>query len=71
MNGKNGTAKVMAVMDRTFGKGQAIEVAYPDGNRDQMLLFPELPFLLFRSSLHNGGEGDVSHPPDASGQRCR
>lgn len=56
LNDKGGTAKVVDVSDRTFGKGQAIEVAYADGNRDQILLFPGLPFVLFRSSLHNGGK---------------
>ena len=48
-----GTAKTTAVTDKAFGKGRAIEVDYPDGNRDQILLFPDLPFALFRSGLHN------------------
>jgi hypothetical protein len=56
LNGKIGTAKVVAVTDKAFGQGEAIEVAYPDGNRDQILLFPELPFVLFRSTLHNGSK---------------
>src|SRR5438105_8445978 len=44
LNGKKGTARDVAVADRTFGKGLAIEVAYPDGNRDEVMLFPGLPF---------------------------
>jgi hypothetical protein len=56
LNDKKGTARVVTVMDRTFGKGQAIEVSYPGGNSDQVLLFAELPFVLFRSRLHNGGK---------------
>jgi hypothetical protein len=56
LSGKKGTAKVAVVMDSIFGKGQAIEVRYPDGSSDQVLLFPDLPFVLFRSRLHNGGK---------------
>jgi hypothetical protein len=56
LNGKKGNARVIAVADRTFGKGQAIEVVYPEGGRDQVLLFAGLPLVLFRSTLHNGGK---------------
>jgi hypothetical protein len=56
LNGKKGTARIISVADATFGKGRAIEVAYPDGNSDQILLFADLPFVLFRSRLHNGGK---------------
>jgi hypothetical protein len=55
LSGAGGAARVAAVRDKTFGDGQAIEVAYPGGNRDQILLFPNLPFVLFRAGLHNGG----------------
>ncbi len=56
LSGNGGAAGVVAVADKTFGPGQAIEVAYPNGNRDTVTLFPHLPFALFRSSLHNGGK---------------
>ncbi|MCX5674732.1 MAG: alpha-galactosidase, partial [Planctomycetota bacterium] len=55
LSGAGGAARVAAVRDKTFGDGQAIEIAYPGGNRDQILLFPDLPFVLFRAGLHNGG----------------
>jgi Alpha galactosidase C-terminal beta sandwich domain len=54
-----GVATATNITDRIFGKGQAIEIAYPDGNKDSILVFPKLPFAVFRSSLHNGG-ADVS-----------
>jgi hypothetical protein len=51
----NGTAaKIISVSDKFFGQGQAIEVDYPDGNRDRLELYPNLPFAIFRSTLHNG-----------------
>lgn len=57
-----GTARLGSVSYGTFGEGQAIEVSYPNGNRDAVMLFPGLPFALFRSSLHNGdSEPTVAH----------
>ena len=50
-----GTASVTAVTDSIFGQGQAIEVLHPGGSRNSVMLFPNLPFALFRSTLHNGG----------------
>jgi len=50
-----GQARVVTVNDHTFGAGQAIEVSYPNGNRDSVMLFPRLPFALVRATLHNGG----------------
>jgi hypothetical protein len=47
--------RIVTVTDRTFGRGQAIEVTSPKGDRDAVLLFPNLPFALFRTRLHNGG----------------
>ena len=61
LSADGGTAKVVMVKDKTFGHGQAIEVTYPNGNRDSITLFPNLPFALVRSSLHNSGtEATVS-----------
>jgi hypothetical protein len=50
----DGSARVVAVKHDTFGKGEAIDIAYPDGKRDQIALYPKLEFVLFRSTLHNG-----------------
>jgi hypothetical protein len=56
LSGTGGKAQVVTVNDRTFGEGQAIEVSYPSGGRDQMVLLPHLPFVLIRARLHNAGQ---------------
>jgi hypothetical protein len=48
-----GDGKVVATSDKAFGKGKAIELIYPNGNRDTLMLFPKLPFALFRSTVTN------------------
>jgi hypothetical protein len=50
-----GAAKSTEVTDKVFGRGQAIEVVQRNGNHDFIMVFPGLPFALFRSSIHNGG----------------
>jgi hypothetical protein len=55
-----GKADIIPVAHKIFGAGQAIELSYPGGNRNRLMLFPKLPFVLFASSLHNSGAGDVS-----------
>jgi len=44
------------VSDRLFGKGHALEVTLPDGGSRQALLFPNVPFVVFRDTVKNGGE---------------
>jgi hypothetical protein len=51
-----GVAAGTNVTDKTFGTGQAIKVSYPDGSEDWIMVFPNLPFALFRSRIHNGGK---------------
>jgi hypothetical protein len=55
LSGSGGQARVATVNDKTFGAGQAIKITYPNGNRDSVMLFPNLPFALVRATLHNGG----------------
>ncbi|MCY3021831.1 MAG: NPCBM/NEW2 domain-containing protein [Planctomycetota bacterium] len=55
LSGTGGTRKAAPAKDRIFGNGDALEVSYPNGNRDTFLVFRNLPFVLFRASLHNGG----------------
>ncbi len=50
-----GVARIVTVMDTTFGQGQAIEVTSAGDQRDTLVLFPNLPFALFRSTRRNGG----------------
>jgi len=49
-----GTAAVKSVSDKTFGKGQGIEVVYSNGCADVLALYPDLPFVLFTTVLQNG-----------------
>ena len=67
-DGTGATAKVLAVADKTFGAGNGIEVAYPNGNRETIGVHPGLPFVLFHSTLHNGGKEQVvlNHVPSVS-----
>lgn len=55
LGGSGGAAKSSAITDPKFGQGSQITISYPSGNRDEIRLFPRLPFVLFRSTLHNGG----------------
>lgn len=58
---RGGTAKVTGVSDPTFGQAQAIEIEYEAGDTDRILIFPALPFVLFRSVLRNSsGEGSIT-----------
>ncbi len=54
-----GEGKVVTVNDPAFGQGQAIEITHAGGGRETIELFPDLPFVLFRSVIHNGGETPV------------
>ncbi len=48
-----GSVKKSVVTDRTFGTGDGLDVTDAEGNRVAVMLFPRLPFILFRSTLHN------------------
>ena len=54
LSGGGGQAGAAVFDDPIFGQGRQITVAYPGGNRDWVRLFPRLPFVLLRNSLHNG-----------------
>jgi len=61
LSGGSGVAVATNVSHHTFGPGRAIEVSHPDGSKDSIMLFPGLPFALFRSSIHNGtGEASIT-----------
>lgn len=57
--GTGGTAKLVETADRRFGTGKAVEIVYPNGNRDTIAAHPALPFVLFRSVLRNPGESPL------------
>lgn len=57
LSAEGGSARAVKVADSVFGRGEAIEIVHPDGNRDTIMLFSKLSFALFRTRLHNGGAG--------------
>lgn len=42
--------------EASLGRRRALTVSHPDGSRDRLMLFPDLPFVVFTSDLHNGGD---------------
>jgi hypothetical protein len=48
-----GTAKLCSLRDPRWGMAQCIEVEHPSGNIDRILIYRDLPFLLFQSILAN------------------
>jgi hypothetical protein len=61
LSGTAGTAKPVELDDKNFGKGKGVEVTYADGNRELVALYPNLPFVTFRSTLRNSGGEPVVH----------
>ena len=55
LSGQGGSGKEVELMDSVFGKGIGVEIRYPEGNREVVGLYDKLPFVTFRSILHNGG----------------
>jgi hypothetical protein len=68
LSGMGGTAKAVELADKVFGKGKGIEIAYPNGDRQWVALYPGVPFVIFRSTLHNGKTQPVTlnHVPAVS-----
>ena len=54
LSGEAVQAVVTNVAHPQFGAGRMIEVFHIDGSRDRIMLFPNLPFALLQSRLHNG-----------------
>ena len=59
---------MIGVSDKTFGAGTSVEVLYLNGNRETVALYPEVPFVVFGLTLHNGGKEPVvlNHVPTIS-----
>jgi hypothetical protein len=53
--------RALKVSDRIFGSGHALQMTSPEGRIDQVMVFPELPFVLFRSILKNGDTQQVTN----------
>ena len=55
------SVRAIKVTDRIFGKGDALEATLPEGRRDQVMVFPNQPFIFFRSVLKNGSVQQVTN----------
>ncbi len=53
MNTGATAVSISSITDVNFGKGQAIEAATSEGNRQTVKVFPGVPFALFSSSIVN------------------
>lgn len=60
LSGAGGTATAIALADKSFGNGQGIQVSYPNGNRETIAIYQNLPFVLFNGSFHNGGAEPIT-----------
>lgn len=59
LSGKGGAAVTSDITDKNFGRGKSIQVAYPNGNSELIALYPGIPFVTFRSTLHNASQETV------------
>ncbi len=59
LTASGGTATLVAVEDPALGPGRGIRIAYGDGRREEVALFPGIPFVTFRTTFHNGGTEPV------------
>jgi hypothetical protein len=59
LSGNNFTVKSVETVDKVLGKGKALELTYPNGNRERVALYPGCPFVTFRSIFHNAGNEPV------------
>ncbi|MGH3631276.1 MAG: hypothetical protein ACRDRL_28015, partial [Sciscionella sp.] len=55
----NGTAALVTATNTVYGEGPAIQITHPDGSSDRIMLFSNVPFALFQSTLYNGGSQTV------------
>jgi hypothetical protein len=54
-----GKVNIVKTFDQNYGYGQSIEVEHANGNREVITLFSGLPFIEFRSFIHNGSSAPV------------
>jgi len=52
------SAKVRAATDAVFGSGRQIRITYADGAVSMLELYPNLPFLLIKTQVHNSGSAE-------------
>ena len=52
-------ATVTKITHPEFGAGKGIKLAHQNGDSEEVMLFPKLPFVLFRSTLSNSSAATV------------
>ena len=57
--GSGGVATINTISNAALGSGQAIQIVYPNGNSDAIMLFTNLPFAVFQSTISNGTPSTV------------
>lgn len=53
LTGQGGIVTKFEATEKGFGTGQSLEIKYANGNRDYIALYPNWPFIFFRTMLHN------------------
>jgi hypothetical protein len=53
------STSLLSCRDAVFGKGRQILILYSEGSRSALELYPELPFLLIKTELHNPGSAET------------
>jgi hypothetical protein len=53
------SSRSLSCQDAVFGKGRQIVVLYSDGSRSALQLYPEFPFLLIKTELHNASSTEI------------
>ena len=50
-----GTGTIATVQHKVFGQGNAIKITHRNGARQSVMVFPNVPFVLLGTMLHNDG----------------
>ncbi len=60
LTGEGGDALLATTGDHGAGQnGEMMLISYPNGNRDCIQVYAGVPFVLFSSTIHNGGQEDI------------
>ena len=67
LDGAASKAVVETARDDVFGSGKRIVVKRTDGGIFPLELYEDMPFVLIRGELHNGGQRDRGRVPGCAG----
>lgn len=68
LSGQQGVSQEVQLKDPSLGAGRGIDIGYPEGDREQIMLYADLPFVLLRSTVRNqtGEPRVLNHVPTVS-----